>query len=246
VKRVPGSGWRCERSRVDSVLSRVGPSRPAAIVFDFDGVIVDSEAAHGVALAAAAELLALSPPQERPDWYVGLGDAECFRRMGRASGRALTSEELERLIAGKAEVFARLCRQGRVAPIAGALELLRQCAEVLPVAVCSGSRRADIEPVLSTLQVLPLLSALVTADDVDRTKPDPAPYLLTAARLRVSPCQCVAIEDSPSGIAAAVGAGYTQVYAVCHTFAARDLIGADHIQHRIADLSLAQLLGEAI
>jgi HAD superfamily hydrolase (TIGR01509 family) len=221
------------------VAYRHGP--PAAIVFDFDGVLVNSETAHGLALTVAGRHLNLEAPDGGPGWYIGLGDAECFQRMATASGRQLAAEDLEFLKARKGEYFAEQCRAGGVAVFPGSVALVHAAAEIAPVAVCSGSYRADILPILDTLGLSALLGTLVTADDVPRTKPDPLPYLLTAKRLGVSPGGCAAIEDSPAGIAAAIAAGYRHVHAVCHTFDADRLSEAHHIHRCTAELSAAAL-----
>jgi beta-phosphoglucomutase len=205
-----------------------------AIVFDFDGVIADSEACHGQALATAAAALGLTIHDPNPAWYVGLGDTECFERIALANRRSLTPDSLHIFKHHKAAAFADLSRAGHIVPYPGALELVRAAAARMPIAVCSGSRRGDIEPILAAHDLLGLLATLVTADDVPRTKPDPAPYLLTAQRLNVPPADCLAIEDSPAGIAAARTAG-CQVHAVCHNFPRERLSQAHHIHPCIAD-----------
>lgn len=239
---------RCAlRSTAERKLLAVPGSKPPstraeAIVFDFDGVLVDSEAVHGRALAAAAELLGLRAPEGRADWYIGLGDVACFERMAHASGRSLTPGDLALLTVRKGEAFASMRARGEVGAFPGAMELLRTAAGALPIAVCSGSHRTDIEPILAASGVLGLLSAMVTADDVLRTKPDPASDLMTAERLGIAPSRCIAIEDSPSGIAAARAAGYRRIHAICHTFSPERLADADVCHTCIAELTLAELV----
>lgn len=223
-------------------MTRLPDSTPAAVVFDFDGVLVDSEAAHGKALLAAAAHLRLTPPGDRPDWYIGLGDAVCFRQMAKASGVELREGDLEMLIGAKATAFADLCASGGAVPFPGAVALVQSAAASLPIAVCSGSRRCDIEPVLNSLGIRSLFSTIVTMDDVARTKPDPEPYLLAASRLRIPPVKCIAIEDSPAGVAAAIGAGYGRVHAVCSTFRRERLHAAHEVHDRIANITLDILL----
>lgn len=213
-----------------------------AIVFDFDGVLVDSEAVHERALLDAAAALGITPPRDdRPGRYVGLGDVEAFAMVARARGRELTPEELRRGITIKGEAFARAARSGSIPPYPGAVDLLRAVATVVPVAVCSGSRLADLEPVLRALGVSELLATVVSADDVPRTKPDPAPYRLVVQRLGLDASQCAAIEDSPAGISSARGAGL-RVHAVCHTFERDRLAGAHYLHASIAELSVERLL----
>jgi HAD superfamily hydrolase (TIGR01509 family) len=214
-----------------------------AIVFDFDGVLADSEAAHEQALVESAATLGLNVVRnDRPGRYVGVGDVEAFERIAADNRTELTPEQIRTLIGHKGAAFARLAHGGTVRTYPGSTELLHAVhARGIPVAVCSGSRRDDIVPMLEAMGLLPLLATVVSADDVERTKPDPAPYLLTAARLSLPPSKCTAIEDSPAGIAAALAAGF-RVHAVCHTFARDRLSGAHHIHAAATDLTLDHLL----
>src|SRR5690606_36880434 len=110
----------------------------------------------------------------------------------------------------------------------GTLALIRAAAERCPVTVCSGSGRLSVEPVLRKLDLLNFLGAIVTADDVTRTKPDPAPYLLAASRLAVAPERCVAIEDTPTGVRSARAAA-CEVIGVAHTVPASSLAEAHRV-----------------
>src|SRR4051812_46849166 len=161
------------------------PMREPGIVFDFDGVLVDSEAVHERTLLAAAAKLGMTAIRgERPGRYVGLGDVEAFEQIAAANGRRLSAEDMELLIAMKGVAFGAAAEVGAIDAYPGAVSLVREAAAAgHPVAVCSGSRRDDIEPLLDSLGVLGLLATVVSADDVEKTKPDPAPYLLVASRL---------------------------------------------------------------
>jgi beta-phosphoglucomutase len=214
-----------------------------AVVFDFDGVLADSESAHEEALVAASAKLGLTVIRnEIPGRYVGLGDVEAFERIAADNGVRLNEENMRLLIALKGVAFASRAHVGAAPAYPGSLELLRSVHDAgIPVAVCSGSRRDDIEPMLESMGILPLLRTVVSADDVEKTKPDPSPYLLTAERLGLPPARCIAIEDSPAGITAALTAGY-RVHAVCHTFERAQLSAAHHTHACIADLTLDLLL----
>ena len=222
------------------------PMREPGIVFDFDGVLVDSESVHERALLAAAAKLGMTAIRdERPGRYVGLGDVEAFERIAAANGRQLSADEMTLLIAMKGVAFGAASNAGAIDAYPGAVALLREASAAgHPVAVCSGSRRDDIEPILESLGVLPLLATVVSADDVEKTKPDPAPYLLVADRLGLSPARCLALEDSPAGITAALAAGL-RVHALCHTFGPERLAGAHRIHDGISGLTLAALLSGA-
>jgi mannitol-1-/sugar-/sorbitol-6-phosphatase len=104
----------------------------------------------------------------------------------------------------------------------GAADLLTQ--QFLPVAVVTSATRA-VAPVRLRRAGLPVPGVLVTADDVERGKPDPAPYLLAAARLGVDPRDCVGVEDTPAGVASMLSAGVFAL-AVTTTFTATDLAAA--------------------
>jgi len=186
---------------------------PAAVVFDFDGVIADTERMHFDAFNRALAAQAL-PPFSWEDYvatYIGFDDrgvaAEVFRRAGlRDPARA------RRLAADKAAAFQELIAAG-VAPFPGVRELLAALRGRFPLALCSGALRADIRPILAATRLADAFEEMVTADDVPAAKPDPAGYRLALRRLEarhvrpLPPEQCLAIEDTLAGVAAAHGAG---------------------------------------
>ncbi len=96
---------------------------------------------------------------------------------------------------------------GQAKPFPGTLRLVRESAGRVPIAVCSGAIRHEIELVLSMLGIADHFVAIVSADDVVRSKPDPQGYKMAAEALRLLPQDCVAIEDTPTGCRAALGAG---------------------------------------
>ena len=189
--------------------------RAAAILFDFDGVIVDSERLHH---ATMAEALAGIGPAFDWEYYrenlMGLDDRGAFAHLLARAGREASPDTMRGLIADKAERFARMAEAGRVPAYAGAVDLIRSCAAAGPVGLCSGALRSDVVPVLGALGLAECFAELVTADDVERSKPDPACYALCVRRLAarfpgegIAPETCVAVEDTCDGIAAARGAG---------------------------------------
>ena len=130
----------------------------------------------------------------------------------------------------------------RSAAFAGAVELIESAMAVMPVAISSGAVRSDIEAILPRIGDGTLLSkfnAIVTADDVYKSKPDPACYLEAANRVGVVPSDCLAIEDTAAGLAAATAAGM-KTLGVAHTHDAATL-HADHVVHSLAEVTLAKL-----
>jgi len=187
-----------------------------AIVFDFDGVLVDSEPMHERALVDA--FTALDLPARWTDWtrYIGHGDNEAIRRMLDDQGLRTDPDTIRRLREAKLVAMGAAIERAEAAAYPCAVGLVRAALERGPTGVCSGSRAAEVRPILEQLGLLEDLGAVVTADDVVRTKPDPSPYLLAAERLGEAPADCLAIEDTPVGAAAAIGAGYV-VVGVAHT-----------------------------
>lgn len=186
-----------------------------AILFDFDGVIVDSERLHHETMVAALEGVGPETPWEYyHENLIGFDDRGAFAHLLERAGMEPTPESIQRLVARKAELFAEQAAAGRVLPLPGAVDCVRACAAVGPVGLCSGALRSDIVPVLQTLELTACFAELVTADDVRMSKPDPACYRICLARLAVrfpergvAAENCVAIEDTVDGITAALGAG---------------------------------------
>lgn len=208
-----------------------------AVVFDFDGVIVDSERLHDQALRQVCAPLGF-------DWsgdaWVGWPDAEVFIELHRRRGESLHPSRLASLLDAKTAVVLDQVRAGMYHPYAGSLELLREAATRARVGVCSAGLREQIEPVLEAFGVRAVISTIVSFEDTPRSKPDPAPYRLAAERLGVSPARSIALEDSPRGVASAKAAGFT-VVALGHTSPRESLAAADHFAPTSAGLTAAML-----
>lgn len=191
---------------------------PAAVVFDFDGVIVDSEPLHFQAFLRVLAPFGISCTwQEYREHYMGFDDRDGFRAFFQSAGHRLEDELLKELIEAKACAFQETVAGG-VEPFPGVVELIESLAEKMPVALCSGALRSDVEPVIGHLGLSDLFSVMVTADDVQVSKPDPESYLLSLHRLRqafpnldLKGADILAIEDTPAGIASARGAGLSVV-----------------------------------
>ncbi len=176
----------------------------AAVVFDFDGTLVDSER---VSRASMTEVLA-------EDGYT-LTDADHDAVVGRAwpHTRAYLTEVVGYDAEGIASYQDRVRRAFRarldevVAFPDAATTLEALAAAGVPVAVCTSSGRTYLERLLDRRGLADLVVATVAREDTDEHKPLPAPYLLAASRLGVEAARCVAVEDTPTGVAAARAAG---------------------------------------
>ncbi|MCC5846353.1 MAG: HAD family phosphatase [Verrucomicrobia bacterium] len=152
--------------------------------------------------------------------YIGFDDRDAIRTALDRAGVACSPEELTALLKAKAEVFPKLA--AGVAPFPGAVEAVRTSAALGPVALCTGALRSDVEPLLKAFGILDLFAAIVTAEDVARSKPDPACYQMAVQRLGIPAEDCLAVEDTPYGLQAARGAG-CQTLGVAQTHAREEL-----------------------
>ncbi|WP_101786817.1 HAD family hydrolase [Nonomuraea indica] len=174
-----------------------------AVFFDMDGLLVDTEK---VWLEIETEVMARLGAEWTPAHQAHLVGGSMERTidyMLGVSGASVAPETVWEWMAGG--MVARLAGGVRVMPGAGELlDALR--AEGVPVALVTSSLKEIAEAVLAHVRH-DRFDAVVTADDVERTKPDPEPYLTAAALLGVEPVRCVVLEDSPNGVAAATAAG---------------------------------------
>ena len=218
----------------------------AAVIFDFDGVIVDTEPLHYKAFQDILAPFGLAYSwDEYLSRYIGFDDRDAFREVFRLAGRPLADKELLGLIDRKAHAFQTIA--AGVEPYPGVVELVREIARELPLALCSGALPSDIAPIIHQLGIADCFALVVTAADVKASKPDPESYALTLRRLAalfpdrgITPGTCLAIEDTPAGIASAVGAGL-KVLAVTNSYPAERLGGACKAVTSLAQMDLAGL-----
>jgi len=204
----------------------------SGILFDFDGVIVDSERLHWAAFNKV-----LSKPvswEKYVETLIGFDDRDAFKYLF----PNIEKTELDELIVKKAAAFQELLESDGAAALPGAVELIKDLSGKLPIAICSGALLEDILPILGKLGIEDVFDTIVTADDTHISKPDPAPYRLAAERLGVS--DGLAIEDTPAGIASAKGAGL-KVLAVTNSYERDVLAEADVVLDSLEGLTLETL-----
>jgi beta-phosphoglucomutase len=181
---------------------------PRAILFDFNGVIVNDEPQHCDALIAT--LATYDYPLDRATYYrdyLGFDDRECFRFTFERMGRPLTTTLLSEAIERKAEKYEAAIRAS-MDLVPGAAEFIRQAAaEGMRMVIVSGALRREIELVLGEAGLRQHFEVLVAAEDVDACKPDPQGYRKGLAALGLPALDCVVIEDSRPGLVAARAAG---------------------------------------
>jgi beta-phosphoglucomutase len=215
-----------------------------AVIFDFDGVIVDTEPIHYQAFQDILQPLGLGYSwDEYLEKYIGYDDRDAFREAFGCACKKLDDGLLCDLIDRKAAVFEKIVQRG-VQPYPGVVELVKAISGILPLALCSGALRRDIVPILEQFGLQKAFDAIVTADDVQASKPDPESYILSLERLNgvfsaapILPEECIAIEDTPAGIASASSAGIN-VIAVTNSYQAERLGGAIYITESLKNLTI--------
>ena len=214
-----------------------------AIVFDFDGVIANSEPLHFAAFrdVLAGEGIALTEADYYAR-YLGYDDVGMFQAIGAARG-GWAAAEIAGLVARKAVRLEELERHVSVL-FPGAADAIRRAAAAVPIAIASGALGPEIRRVLERERLTTCFTCIVGAEDTPASKPAPDPYLLavaqlgrTVADLRAS--ECVALEDSPWGLLSAQAAGLRTV-AVAQTYDKSALL-ADAVIGSIDELDISML-----
>ena len=221
-----------------------------AILFDFDGVILDSEELHYEAFRRVFEEEGVSLTREA--YYrccLGFNDAECIRwglgeteKLGEPGG-------LEELARRKAVYFDGL-RQNQVRFFPGVRKFIRVAASKYPLAVASMALRREIEFTLEKASLSDLFCVIVSGDEIEKTKPDPEAYQKALSGLnehlalepprRILASECLVIEDSAAGIGSAKAAGM-RVLGLAHTEDAARLKDADRVLPSLEGVSLEDM-----
>ena len=223
-----------------------------AILFDFNGVLVDDEPIHLELFqrVLGEEGFALTA-DDYYSRYLGLDDRGCFSAVLTAAGEQPTVPRLMRLIARKSSYYRDRIRRSGYPFFPGAVELVRELAAAgRMLGIVSGALRDEVEGALRQTGLRDLFKVLITAEDVAEGKPDPEGYLRALQDLNsvpplperlVHPHEVLAVEDSPSGLAAAAEAGFL-ILGVAQSYpGARLQGGADKVVDSLRGMTLARL-----
>ncbi|MDB5474506.1 MAG: hydrolase, haloacid dehalogenase-like family [Phenylobacterium sp.] len=180
------------------------PRTVKAVVFDMDGLLVDSEVVYCEALTAQAAAMGYTLPLEVMTRMIGHTWAGSAHVLTEHFGPGFDTDLMR---SGSVERFYDLA-QAEIALKTGVLEILDHLDRAgLPRAVCTSSRRVDAEHHLSAHGLMDRFNAILAQGDYPRPKPNPDPYLKAAEALGVDPADCLALEDSHNGVRAAAAAG---------------------------------------
>ena len=218
-----------------------------AVIFDFDGVITDSEILH---LRAFNQVLArydveISIKDYYRD-YLGLSDLDFFNTLIDKKVLQEPAHSIEHLEKAKTAVFEKLAKtEGKI--IDGVRDFLQMLSQnKIPMAICSGALLPEIELVLEQARLRSFFEVIVSAESVKKGKPHPEGFLLTLQKLNenqqnpVLPGQCVVIEDSHWGLEAAKAAGMHSI-AVTNSYDADQLATAEKVVAKLGDLNIGDL-----
>ena len=199
-----------------------------AVVFDFDGVLADSEPLHYAALQQVVSRLGVMLTRE--DYYanfLGYSDEGAFRTLGIRHGLNLDDQAIAALIDEKAAIFDSSIASGATL-YPQAARCIERLAAQFPLGIASGAFRHEIEMILDAARLRHHFRFIVGAEDTTRSKPAPDPYARAAELHGLAPSACVAIEDSRWGIESAKSAGMKCV-GITNTYPASELATADHV-----------------
>ncbi|MBL7185805.1 MAG: HAD family phosphatase [Phycisphaerae bacterium] len=219
-----------------------------AVIFDFDGVITDSEVLHLRAFNKSLAQFGVGlTTKDYYQNYLGFSDFDCYKMLITQGLLKIDEQQIGDIIRQKSVIFEELAKtEGRT--IEGAYEFLKLLERNnIPMAICSGSLLVEIELMLDEAHLRHFFKAIVSAEQVKKGKPHPEGFLLALRKLNnddpqppVAANQCIVIEDSHWGLQAGKAAGMHTI-AVTNSYDAEQLTMADKVVARLTDLSMDDL-----
>jgi beta-phosphoglucomutase-like phosphatase (HAD superfamily) len=215
-----------------------------AILFDCDGVLVDSEPVHFVMFqkVLAEEGIELTY-EDYETRYLAMDDRGCFRAVYRDADKEMSDDLLDDLVARKATYFAEEM-SGEPPTFDGVVEFVRNAAAKYPMMIASGALGHEVKHAVVGLNISDCFKGIVAAEDVVNGKPNPEAYLTAKARLSESEFggelkaeECLVIEDSFHGVRAAKAAGMWCL-AVTNSYPASELSEADWVTKSLGEFQL--------
>src|SRR4051812_43284496 len=188
---------------------------PATLLFDFDGVLVNSEPLHLAAFqeVAAAEKIDLTETEYYHE-LIGFDDKGAWKHLFASRGRELDPKTFLRVMTRKSEVMRDLIARRQYKALPGVEECVRGLWRNYPLAICSGALREEIETMLEGIALRDCFGVIVAAEDVTVGKPDPSGYILAGKLvgerlgMKIGPGGCLVVEDAPAVIKPARRAGF--------------------------------------
>ncbi len=227
-----------------------------AIIFDFNGVILDDEPLHFAAMRDAVAEFGIDLTREAYwDRYLPMDDAACLQAVCRDNHVPLDEGKRKKALESKVRIYNRLL-QNHFPLFPGAVRFIRAAGQRYPLAMASGARREEIEATLDAVGLSGYFTVIVAAEDFSRGKPHPESFLLALERLNakmgrlpaILPGECLVIEDSVGGVKGAQAAGMVCL-AISNSYPRDKLSAADRIAASLEEVqldSLQALFGEPV
>lgn len=223
---------------------------PATLIFDFDGVLVNSEPLHFRAFeeVAITEKIQLTEHEYYSD-LIGFDDKGAWKHLFASRNRELDPKTFLRVMTRKTEVMRDLIARRQYKALPGVEECIRGLWRNYPLAICSGALREEIETMLEGISLRDCFGVIVAAEDVTVGKPDPMGYLMATKLIgekihrTLSPKDCLIIEDAPKVAASVRQVGFP-VLAVTSTHSADKFPDANWIVNSLAPDEVGKAIGE--
>lgn len=205
--------------------SRMDPSRPRAVVFDFNGTVSHDEPLLAELFHETFGEVGIDVPASLYfEEFAGFSDPEIVQKVLERFGRGGEADTAAAVLSRRTELYLeRVAERPTIRP--GAAEAVRRIAAAVPVAIASGAARCEIDASLAAAGLGGVVGVIVAAEDVREGKPDPEGFLIALRRLGVDGASALAFEDSEPGVQAAVAAGMRCV-AIAGTAPAERLLAA--------------------
>jgi beta-phosphoglucomutase len=192
-----------------------------AVICDWDSTLADTKKAIVVSFEKALKDINLQVPAEYVERRMGIGAAETFREILKFANRPIDEKIVKQLVERKSQVQIQLANEVNL--FEGAEELLAALKGKVKVGLASMNNRSVIMRLLEVQGILDCFNAVLTADSVSHSKPNPEIFLKTAAQLKADPRRCVVLEDSLFGVQAAIAAGMGCVAVTTGVYSAEEL-----------------------
>lgn len=207
-----------------------------AVIFDMDGVIIDSEPIHNRLMLATFSHFGIPFDPQDFNQYVGTSNSFLFTKLIKLHNLPLSLKEIETY---HDRHLLKALKEEAIDPVCGIEPLLRELkARKIPAAIASSSPLALIKVIVAKFGFEEYFVDLISGEDLPQSKPDPAIYLRSAKNLGIDPADCLVIEDARNGVIAAKAAGMTCIGIINPTSGDQDLSQADRVVKTIASINL--------
>lgn len=223
---------------------------PATVIFDFDGVLVNSEPLHFRAFeeVAKSEKIDLTEREYYED-LIGFDDKGAWKHLFSSRGRELDPKTFLRVMTRKTEVMRELIERRQYKALPGVEECVRGLWRNYPLAICSGALREEIETMLEGISLRDCFPVIVAAEDVTVGKPDPQGYLLACKLVgdrihrTIQPKDALIVEDAPKVVKSVRSVGFPTL-AVTSTYNAEHLSDANWVVHSLEPREVQRAIPE--